>query len=302
MELQQWKYFVCAVECGSIVKTSEKCFVTRQTISTALTQLENELGFSLLERGNNGVVPTEAGRLFYERIAGEFRELQQIEKEMREYSAHYRLPIKIGLAGNTDQWQVDVFERWIRQHPQYQAELIFLDGRQSNALLESGELNFCFTAMPNEASLTYTSEQVAEYPLMLAVHRENPLAGKTRITAEDFHTQKILCSTLGYGRLEYTGQKWMPFEREQNQICSEDQLYLFSLLAVNKGVMACNAYNTLLNQMRDICLIPFSEGYTFPYFLRTSSVTNRNRQYDEAARDLTAYLKHALRRNGFDRD
>ena len=51
MEIQQLKYFVRAVEYGSIVKASQALFITRQTISAALTQLENEIGFSLLESG-----------------------------------------------------------------------------------------------------------------------------------------------------------------------------------------------------------------------------------------------------------
>ena len=64
-------------------------FITRQTISAALTQLENELGFSLLERGKNGVELTSEGRLFYDRIARQFDEFKQIEKEMREFSSQY---------------------------------------------------------------------------------------------------------------------------------------------------------------------------------------------------------------------
>ncbi len=294
MEIQQLKYFVSAVEYGSIVKASQALFITRQTISAALTQLENELGFSLLERGKNGVELTSEGRLFYDRIARQFDEFKQIEKEMREFSSQYRLPIKLGIVNWADQREVAILEKWIQEHPEVQAEILFLSGKQSNAMLEQGQLHFCLTTMPSEANLNFTSEQVAEYPLMLAVHKANPLAQKTVVTAQDFHTQTILTTTLGYGKLEYTGQKWMPFEVEQRQICTEDPLYLYSLLATNQGVMACHGQNTLLNQMRDIRLIPFSDGFTFPYFLRTSSATMRKRQYDEVARELIRYLKQNL--------
>ena len=126
MEIQQLKYFVSAVEYGSIVKASQALFITRQTISAALTQLENELGFSLLERGKNGVVLTSEGRLFYDRIARQFDEFKQIEKEMREFSSQYRLPIKLGIVNWADQREVAILEKWIQEHPEVQAEILFL--------------------------------------------------------------------------------------------------------------------------------------------------------------------------------
>ena len=294
MEIQQLKYFVCAVHYGSIIKASQELYITRQTISSALTQLETELGFSLLQRGKNGVELTKEGQLFYSRIAHQFEEFEKIKKEMREFSSQYRLPIKIGIVSWADQREVILLESWIQAHSEIQGEILFLSGRQSNEMLEQGQLHFCLTTMPSEANLNFTSEQIAEYSLMLAVHRDNPLAGKMQITAQDFHSQTILTTTLGYGKLEYTGQKWMPFELEQHQICTEDPIYLYSLLAANRGVMACHDKNTVLNQMRDIRLIPFTQGFTFPYFLRTSSFTMRKRQYDEVARELTSYLKQNL--------
>ena len=61
--LRQLEYFTCAAETGSIAATSRVLNVSSPAISTALTQLEEELGTSLFVRQRaQGLSLTEAGR------------------------------------------------------------------------------------------------------------------------------------------------------------------------------------------------------------------------------------------------
>jgi LysR family hydrogen peroxide-inducible transcriptional activator len=62
MDLRALRYFVAAVETGSITAASGVCHVAQPSITMAVSRLEDELGVILLLRGKRGVQPTSEGR------------------------------------------------------------------------------------------------------------------------------------------------------------------------------------------------------------------------------------------------
>ena len=66
MDIRQLTYFVSTYEHNSFSAAAKECCVTVQTISKAISNLEQDLNNELLfVRKNNGVIPTEFGRAFY---------------------------------------------------------------------------------------------------------------------------------------------------------------------------------------------------------------------------------------------
>lgn len=57
------RYFLQAVQCGSVRLAAERLHVAPSAISRQIAQLEHEIGTTLLIRTRRGVVPTEQGRL-----------------------------------------------------------------------------------------------------------------------------------------------------------------------------------------------------------------------------------------------
>lgn len=70
MELRQFKYFLSIVDCGSLSRAAQDVHVAQSALSRQLGELEAELGAQLLVRSRNGVVLTEAGKVFYEYAKG----------------------------------------------------------------------------------------------------------------------------------------------------------------------------------------------------------------------------------------
>ena len=56
-------YFLKTCEAGSITKAAEELFVSRQTLSSSLSQLERELGVTLFKRSKTGITLTAQGEL-----------------------------------------------------------------------------------------------------------------------------------------------------------------------------------------------------------------------------------------------
>jgi len=83
MDVRQLRYLTTVVNERSVSRAADKLSMTQPPLSTAIAQLERELGIPLLERHPRGVEPTEAGRLLVERAAQIFDLLDEAEATVR---------------------------------------------------------------------------------------------------------------------------------------------------------------------------------------------------------------------------
>lgn len=70
MTIQQCKYVLKIVECGSFNEAAKQLFVAQSSLSVSIKALEQELGIKIFERSGNGVYLTEEGAEFA-RYAGQ---------------------------------------------------------------------------------------------------------------------------------------------------------------------------------------------------------------------------------------
>ena len=61
MTLQQLNYLVTVAECGNITEAAEKLYISQPSLSTAIHNLEKEMGVTAFVRSNKGVVVTREG-------------------------------------------------------------------------------------------------------------------------------------------------------------------------------------------------------------------------------------------------
>ena len=61
MELKHLRYFVAAVEEGSLLAAAERLAIAQPALSRRIQDLEAELGCALLTRSVRGVTPTGVG-------------------------------------------------------------------------------------------------------------------------------------------------------------------------------------------------------------------------------------------------
>ncbi|WP_442108403.1 LysR family transcriptional regulator [Pseudomonas sp. NUPR-001] len=75
MEIRQIKYFVAVIDCGSLSQAARQVHVAQSALSKQMSALEDELGVQLFHRSHNGVVASEAGKVFYEYAQGMLKHL-----------------------------------------------------------------------------------------------------------------------------------------------------------------------------------------------------------------------------------
>ena len=64
MELRHLRYFVAVAETENVTRAATKLHVSQPALSRQIHDLEDEIGFPLLERSAKSVRLTEAGRTF----------------------------------------------------------------------------------------------------------------------------------------------------------------------------------------------------------------------------------------------
>jgi LysR family tcuABC transcriptional regulator len=99
MELRQLRYFVRAVELGSMGRAAQDLGVVTSALSQQVSRLEGELSTRLLQRSAAGVSPTDAGLAFYKQAQLALRHADDAVRaaQLARLSGH----VSVGLAPST---------------------------------------------------------------------------------------------------------------------------------------------------------------------------------------------------------
>ena len=83
MELRHLRYFVAVGEEENLSRAAVKLHISQPALSKQVRDLEDEIGFSLLQRTAKSVRLTEAGRVFLDNARAVLRRADEAVKEAR---------------------------------------------------------------------------------------------------------------------------------------------------------------------------------------------------------------------------
>lgn len=86
MNLRQLQYFIEVGELESVTKAADRLHVAQPALSRHIRSLEQELGVSLFERDGRGIILTNAGLVFRDRIRVVLRDLDRAQLEVQALS------------------------------------------------------------------------------------------------------------------------------------------------------------------------------------------------------------------------
>ena len=102
--LNLYRIFCEVAKQKNITKASEVLFVSQPAVSSAIKELENELGGQLFIRQNKGVVLTSYGQDIYNKVAPNIENLEKIEHYFEDINALKNGFLRIGTnTSNTNQ-------------------------------------------------------------------------------------------------------------------------------------------------------------------------------------------------------
>ena len=151
--------FVRVVDTGSFSAVARNQEIGQPAVSKAVVQLEEWLGVSLLMRSTRSVVPTEAGRIFYEHAKRTIEEAHEAVLAARG-SAH-GLSGKLRVSTSVCFGRLHVIPNlstFLAEHPDLEIELV-LDDRHLDLVNEGIDVSLRMGAMPDS---NMTARRIAE--------------------------------------------------------------------------------------------------------------------------------------------
>jgi LysR family transcriptional regulator, nitrogen assimilation regulatory protein len=100
MQFRHLRYFVKIVEAGSFSRAATTIHVAQPALSQQIAELEERLGFLLLQRSARGVRPTAVGEVLYREASSILRKLEQLPGLVRSSSSKPEGAVSIGFASS----------------------------------------------------------------------------------------------------------------------------------------------------------------------------------------------------------
>ena len=190
ISLEQIRYFLEVVRCGSLNRASEQLYISQPSLSKQVQRLEKELGCTLFHRNYDGVEPTPQGMLLYERMSGVLDEFERTIDHVRNFEEVHQL--RIGGLGNLVTYFLPRYMESLNANGQNK---VIVDTRLSNRELVEGVENGKFDIVL--LSNAEPQQNIAVIPLMteplyVVFPVTNPLFQQKDISFMDIVTHERL--------------------------------------------------------------------------------------------------------------
>ncbi|WP_283607960.1 LysR family transcriptional regulator [Faecalispora anaeroviscerum] len=238
MTLQQLKYIIEIVNCGSINEAAKKLYITQPSLSSAVKELESEMGIELFLRTPKGITLTSDGAEFlgYARQvteqAGLLEQRYLNKKPSRQLCSistqHYAFAVN-AFVNMIQKSGADEYEFTLRETRTYEiiedvktlrSEIGILYRNPFNQkvidkLLKENHLEFhpLFTAKPH-----------------IFISASNPLAGRESVTLEDLEEYPYLSYEQGDYNSFYFSEEILSTVFHKKSIHVSDRATIFNLM------------------------------------------------------------------------
>lgn len=198
VSLKQLTYALAVAQTRHFKKAAELCSVSQSALSTAISELESQLGVQLFERDNKKVLVTPVG----EQVLGKARnikmELDDLYHIARQQLSPLSYPMSVGVIPTIGPYLLPkVLPAARREYPDFQ---LVIEEEQSGVLVEkvrNGDLDTAVLALPYAVEGLHAFE-FWEENLVLVIHRDSPLAGAESVSADKLEEASLLLLRDGH--------------------------------------------------------------------------------------------------------
>lgn len=236
LEIRVLRYFLAVAQEGSVTRAARALHLTQPTLSRQIRELEEELGQTLFSRGGRELSLTREGLLLRQR-AEEIVGLAEItEKEFRslgEKTVSGDLSLGCG-ESKALSFVTDALKVLQDEHPLIIPHFFSGNGEIVMDRLDKGLLDFA-VLMGAENTERYYSLPLPNHDTWgLLMDKDDPMAQKKAIMAEDLLDIPLILSSQSLSRDELSG--WLGFPMSRLHIAATYTLLFNGSLMVRSGL------------------------------------------------------------------
>lgn len=201
MELRHLRYFVAVAELENVTRAARKLHVSQPALSRQVRDLEDELGFNLLERSAKSVRLTEAGRVFLTEAQAVLARMNDAVIAARAVARGERGEIHVGYAPSpTVELLPCALHAFHNLAPDVRVTLHDLSPAEMVRGLVDGGLQVCLSVRPEARALKGLKfELLREYPVCVGLPPTHRFARQSEVKAAQLLAEPVVAFT----RAEY---------------------------------------------------------------------------------------------------
>ena len=237
MTLQQLKYVITISKSGSMHTAADELFITQPNLSKAIKDLELEMGITIFNRTNKGVLLTDDGTKFlsYARQVEQANLLEDIYKNKESIkrifaisSQHYGFVVN-AFVKLVETLGKDTYEFSLRECKTYDVINDVKDGRSELGVIYFSRFNSeIMKKVISSNGLSY--EFLFEAKPHVLLSKNHPLANKERLTLDDLDAYPRLSYDQGLNNSFYYSEEPHALESVSKAIVVSDRATLFNIL------------------------------------------------------------------------
>lgn len=209
MKLRQLQYFLEVSELESVTKAAERLHIAQPALSRQLRSLEQDIGVRLFNREGRGIVLTNAGLVFRDRVRSVLRELDRAQIEVKALSRQPGGRIDVGLPYSISQALTRVLVD--RLHDELPGVAMRVIDGWSGFIIEwlvRGRLDLGVIYDHTLKSDVLRIEPLAEEEQFLVCGRKDSLASRNEITLSEVSRLPLVLPSREHG-LRVAVEKFM---------------------------------------------------------------------------------------------
>lgn len=305
MTLQQLKYMIKIVECGSITEAAKQLFITQPSLSNSVKELEKEMGLELFSRSARGISLTVDGAEFlsYARQVVE-------QEELLEQRYLGKKPSRQLCSISTQHYAftVHAFVELVRESNADEYEFTLRETRTYDIIQDvknmRSEIGVLYLSGFNEKVIRrlLKESRLDLHPLFLAsphifVSSGNPLASRKSVALADLEDYPCLSFEQGEYNSFYFSEEILSTVFHRKSIHVSDRATLSNLLIGLNGYTICSGVLSPDLNGVDIVSVPLETSTDERMLL--GWIANPRVVLSSVAERYVEHLKKLIAQNGF---
>jgi len=304
MTIQQLRYAVAIAEQGSLNKAAEVLYVAQPSLTSALRELERELGVTLFSRSGRGVAPTNDGTEFlhYARQV-----LQQVDVLLEKYGKSGTLKKKFGVSSQHYSFAVKSFVELVKRFGMEEYEFSIRETRTRDVIDDvftgKSELGILYLSDFNRKPLEKLLHgcDLEFHPLRscsayVYLWKGHPLAKRKSICFADLAEYPCLAFEQGGSGSFYFAEEILSTAEYPRLIHATDRATMLNLMVGLNGYTLCSGVICEELNGEDYAAVPFNaEGDAAGSRMEIGYIVKKNMLLSNMAElyiaELDRYLK-----------
>lgn len=301
MTLQQLKYAITISETGSLNKAAETLYISQPSLTTAIRELEKEIGIRIFNRSGRGVTLTNDGTefiLYARQVYGQYNLL--VEK----YSPDSSIKKKFGVSSQHYSFAVKAFVEMVKNFDTAEYEFAIRETKTRDIINDvytlRSEIGILYLNDFNRKPLTKLFESnglcfhtLTECRPFVYLWKGHPLANERSICFEQLLDYPCLSFEQGESSSFYLSEEILSTANYLRTIKTCDRATMLNLMIGLNGYTLCSGIICEELNGTDFLAVPF-EADSSDGIMEIGCIVRKNTMLSEMGRLYISELKKYL--------